>query len=486
MGIKQQFLWSMAPLLVISAVNIVSVPLFYRFLGPEMYAIWFYVNTLNGTFGFTDLGLGAAVGRFLGIALGAQDRKALEQYWGTSNLLALVVVSVMTAVFIGLSVTFGPKWFQVPPEHVGLLRWAFVAGGFSLWFGYYGNFWLVLSQAHFDFKFIGLWRSILTVAQVTTTLWLAWFTHNPVLLIWAGALFGLLQLAIFFWHSIKNYKLGLNLRDSSMRRARELFGFSNKVFGVILVNSFGGSLDRLILGKLAPPAAFTDYNICNNFGSRIAALGGSIMGPVFHQTSRAVGKGDREQTAAIFNESFNWTFGFYALGAIWTIFWHSIFLRLWLINDHDLARLVAPVFTPLVVAFCITGIGMISSAQLLPLNRAGVELVFVIIRTICLGLFAGLGWCWGGLAGVAWGVLASRVVTIAQDLYAIRLIGGGGWLTWRTWHNLLVQIAVGGAFFALSRFLPAQSLWLIVPAALHGGIMMLWLLRHQLRKVFVS
>ena len=473
----------MAPLLVISAVNIFSVRLFYRFLGPEMYAIWFYVNTLNGSFGFTDLGLGTAVGRYIGIALGAKDRAALEQYWGTSNLLSLLVVSVMTAIFIVLGVVFGPKWFQVPTAHVTMLRWAFVAGGFGLWLGYYSNFWLVLSQAHFDFKFIGMWRSILSVAQVATTLYLAWLTRNPVILIWMGAFFSLIQLIIFVWHAVRKYQLGLNLRHFSIARTKELFGISNKVFGGLLVNSFGGSIDRLVLGRLAPPAAFAHYNISYNFGARIATLSASIMGPVFHQTSRALGKGDREQLRAIFNESFDWTFGFYALGGIWTIFWHPIFLRLWLGND--LAQAVAPAFVPIVVAFCLSSTAAISGAQLVPLNRAGVELVFVIIRTVLLGLFAALGWYWGGLAGVAWGVLASRSTAVAQDLYAIQLIGGGcGWLAWHTWRNLLFQIAVGGAIFAASRLLPPGSLWLILPAALHGGLMLAWLLRHQLRKLF--
>ncbi|HEV2455338.1 MAG TPA: hypothetical protein VGY98_13825, partial [Verrucomicrobiae bacterium] len=238
----------MVPLLVISAVNIFSVRLFLRYLGPEMYAIWFYVNTLNGTFGFTDLGLGPIVGRYIGIALGARDRAALEQYWGTGNVLALIVVSAMAGIFVGIGVIFGPKWFQVPPEHIHMLQWAFVAGGCGLWFGYYGNFWLILSQAHFDFKFIGMWRSILNVAQVATTLWLAWLTRNPVMLIWAGALFGLIQLVIFVRHALIRYNLGLNLRHSRMARVKELSGITSKAFGALLVSSFGGSIDRLILG----------------------------------------------------------------------------------------------------------------------------------------------------------------------------------------------------------------------------------------------
>jgi O-antigen/teichoic acid export membrane protein len=482
-GIKKQFLWNMAPLLVISAVNIISVPLFYRYLGAEMYAIWFYVNTLNGSFGFADLGLGTAVGRYIGIALGENNRTALRQYWGTANFLAIPIVLVMGLLFIGLGVYFGPKWFQVSPNHIHLLRGAFVAGGCGMCVAYYSNFWQVLSQAHFDFKFVGLWRSILNVAQVLACIGLAKLTGNPVILIWVGAIFGLIQMVLLIQHAGKNYHLGLNLRDANMMRLRELFAISNKSLAVIVVSNLGSSIDRFLLGKLASPVVFANYNICYNFGSRILGLGASIMGPVFFQTSRAVGKGSREQAAAIFNETFEFTFGFYALGALWTIFWHPIFLRLWL--GSELGAKVAPIFTPLVIAFCLSGIGSISAAQLVPLNRVGMELIFSIIKTVFLGFFVLAGWHWGGLVGVAWGFLASRIAWLVQDLYTIRLVGGGGWLAWHTWWHLLKQCAVGGAFFALSRILSPTSYWQIVPAVAHGGLMTAWLLRHQLRKFLV-
>ena len=485
MSIKRQFAWSMMPLLVISVVSLVSVRLFYRYLGPEMYALLFYVTTLGGFFGFTDMGLGTAVGRYIGVALGKDDHEAVRQYWGTGNFMAIPVLLVMTAVFIGIGVVFGPKWFHVSPDNVRLLQWAFVGGGCGLFLSYYTNFWLILSQAHFDFKFIGLLRSAVSLVQVLVAIWLAYLTGNPVVLIFAGLLFGLFQLGLFIWHARKNYRLGFNLRDASVARAREMFAISSKVFGTILVGALGGSADRLLLGKIAPPIAFTHYNICYSFGARIQSLAASIMGPVFQQTSRAVGKDSRASVAAIYNETFDFTFGWYALAAIGTVFWHPVFLRLWL--GRELALQVAPAFTPLVIAFCLSGVATISTAQLVPLNRAGVELGFGILNAICLGLFAITGWFWDGLGGVAWGVLASRIVVVAQDLYVIRLVGGGGWLAMRTWRHLLAQCAVGAAFFAASwLLLPQSSDWKIVPAALHGTLVAGWLLRHQLRKFIAS
>ena len=483
LGLKRQLVWSMLPLLVLTVVNIVSVRLFYRFLGAEGYALWFNVTTLSGSFGFLDLGVGVAVGRYIGVALGGKDMRAVREYWGTGNLMAIPVLALMSLVFIGVGVVFGPKWFQVSPENVLLLQWSFVAGGVAMFTSYYATFWLILSQAHFDFRFIGVLRSILNVSQVIAAIGLAYWTRNPLILICVGIVANVVQLAVFVVHARRHYQLGFNLRDALLSRAREMLAISGKSFATVLVGSFGLSIDRLLLGKLAPPAAFTHYNIATNFGARIQGLGVSVMGPVFHQTSRAVGRGSHESAMHIYDEMFNFTFGFYALGAFWAAFWQPIFLRVWL--GPELASHVAPVFTPLIIAYCLSGAGTISAAQMVPLNRAGMEFVFGILNMVSLGIGALVGWHLGGLVGLAWGVLASRVAIIARDLYVIRLIGGGGWLAMRTWWHLLAQGVVGAVFYLASWVLPRPSFWELIPAALHAMVVLAWLFRHQLKKLWL-
>jgi hypothetical protein len=181
---------------------------------------------------------------------------------------------------------------------------------------------------------------------------------------------------------------------------------------------------------------------------------------------------------------FDFTFGVSALGSVWAVFWQPVFLRVWL--GPELAANVAPVFTPLVIAFCLSGVGTIGAAQMVPLNRAGTEFLFGILNTVCLAVAVLLGWHWGGLVGVGWGVLASRIGVVARDLYVIRLLKGGGWTAWRTWLHLLAQIAVGGAFFLASWLLPRPTAWELVPAVLHAAIVLTWIFRHQLRKFIMS
>jgi O-antigen/teichoic acid export membrane protein len=474
----------MAPLIIVTAVNIVSVPLFYRYLGAELYALWFYVLTFTGTFGFMDLGLGAAVGRYIGVALGKNDLQTVREYWGTGNAIAIPLLAAMGLIFGGLGVMFGPKWFNVAPSYVNLLRWSFVAGAAGLFLSYYGQFWLILSQAHLDFKFLSLLRIVTSLLQIIPSIVLAWATRNPLVLILWAIVISLLQLVIFVWHSKKSYLLTFDLAHSRWQRAREMAAYTVKTFASLIVGSVSGSADRLVLGKLAPPFDFTNYSICANAGARIQGLSVAVMGPVFHNTSRAVGSGNRGSLAAVYDEIFDFTFPWYALVSIWGSIWSPVLLRLWL--GEKLGTMIQPLFVPVIIGCCLTAVSNISGAQLGPLNRVGAGLVFQVL--LCVLLVSGVywGWHWYGIVGVAWAFLFSRVILIAQDLFVIRLVKAGGWLAAKTWKHLVLQIAVGGCFFSTACFWSRSSLWQLIPASLHVGGVATWISYQPLRNAWLK
>lgn len=467
----------MAPLLVVTLLNLFSVPLFLEYLGEDRYALWFYVLAFSGSFGFMDLGLGVAVGRYIGVALGRNDAAAVRGYWATGNAVAIPLLGAMAALFIFLGVAFGPGWFNVKPGDEALLRWSFAAGGLGLFLSYYGQFWLILSQAHLDFKFISLLRVAASLLQVLPALVLARLTGNPLYLIAWAALLGCAQLCVFIWHARKQYGLGFQFGEASLARLREMGAYTGKTFVGLLVNSALGSVDRLLLGKLASTTVYASYNVASNVGGRIQGLSVALMGPVFHNTSRAVGNQGQTTPTAIYNEMFRFVFGWYLLLSVWVAVWYPLILETWL--GPVRGANVGTVFCPIIFAYSLSAISSISAAQLGPLNRVGAGLFFNVLTGLFAILGVYFGWHWGGALGVAFGFLFSRLALVAQDIFVIRLIGAGGWLSRDTWGQALLQCAVGGGFYCFAKSQPAFLAWQIAGAVLHGGLVSIWLLHRS-------
>jgi hypothetical protein len=88
--------------------------------------------------------------------------------------------------------------------------------------------------------------------------------------------------------------------------------------------------------------------------------------------------------------------------------------------------------------------------------------------------------------GVAYGYLFSRLALVAQDLFTIRLLKAGGWLDVRNWKHAVAQCCAGAVFALGYLFIPRDSLWLLVPALLHGGLVAAWILRRPLYKFFAG
>jgi O-antigen/teichoic acid export membrane protein len=485
MSLKRQTVWSMMPLMVVSVVNLASVPLFFSYLGPEVYGLWFYVNTFSGMFGFADLGIGVSVGRYIGVALGRGDTAAVREYWGTGQAAALPLVALMGIVFTVLGVIFGPLWFKVAPEQVSLMRVCFVLGGLSLFLNYYSQMWVILEQAHLDFRFLAILRTAATLAGLLPSILIARATGNLIWMMSWGVGVSALQLGVYYWHSRRKYGLGLNLASASWARAREMSAYLAKIFASIVVGGPLAYMDRLVLGAVAPsPASAAPYAVCVQAGSRLQGLGVSVMGPVFHNTTRAEGRGERVSAAAIYNEMFNFTAGWYVLAVVWAAVWHPVFLHYWLdiLTGKHIATAVSPVFTPVIAAFCLWAMASVSSSQLGALDRAGTALGFSVAGGVFAAVCVYVGWHMAGLTGVAYGFLISRLVFVAQDIYTACLVGALGWLGGRFWLGIAVQTALGGTFALLYFVLPRESIWLLLFAALHGGLVAVWLLRHPLRR----
>jgi len=492
MSIKRQTLWNLAPQLVTMLVTVFSMPLFVRYLGIEKCALYYYVTTISGMFGFADLGLGTVVGRNISMSLGRNDLAAVRRYWGTGNLIVLPVLGLITVAFVVLMVWLGPKWFdKLTPQNVGLFRACLVANGFGLFFSYYGTFWLAVSQAYLDFKFISIIRAVITPLQIIPMVLLAWRTGNPFWVLAWGAAVSLVQLLILIWHAGRRHNLGMCLGEARLDCAREMMGFTAKMFVNLVEGAVFSTIDRYLLGAWATHAEFVPYVMGSNIATRLQGLSVSVMAPVLHNTSRVL-DASRAAAGRIYDDAFAFMFEWYLLATLWLAVWHPVVLRLYLVHTmgaalgQTTADAVGPLLTPLVTACCLTAMSRISCSQLCSLNRQGAVIGFEVAAGLLAIASVWAGYTYDGVVGGAYGYLFSRIGLVAQDLYTIRLVAAGGWLAARTWQKVAGQSLVAAAFSLVYLAVPRLSYWLLIPATLHGCLVAAWILRHNLRRALGS
>ncbi len=131
---------------------------------------------------------------------------------------------------------------------------------------------------------------------------------------------------------------------------------------------------------------------------------------------------------------------------------------------------------PLTLAYALYAISIISSSQLGALNRVGTQALFHLVSGLLTVPAVYLGWKWSGLYGLTLGFLASRIPLVVQDIFLVRLIGAGGWLSLRTWLLLAVQAGIGIAFLLLQKLLVLPFWASVALAAAHAGAVGGWLL----------
>lgn len=420
-NLRSQTLWSSMPILITSVLSIVSVPIYFKVLGEEMYAMWFYVGTLTGAFGFIDLGLGVAVGRFIGIAMGAGDQQAVKEYWSTGNVIVLPLIGVFATAFILAGFAWAPNWFRVAEKDVSTLRWAMFFGGLGLFFNYYGQMWNILAQANLDFRYLSIVRTLFSLGSAIASLLIALIYPNVATIVAMTSLLAVGQFALLYFRGNRTYNLPVRFSLFRLDRLREMLPFTLKTFGQLLSGSIIGSLDRIYLGRVAPALDFAAFNVSLNIGSRLNGLSVAVMGPVFHNTVRGIGMDKGSNAASVYRDSFNFMFPWYSLISITAFFWAKPVTDLWLGERYGSA--VEYCFPWVIGAMCIQAMANISGAQLGGLDRVGTSLILQTLSSIIslLGVLA--GWSLAGISGAAIGFFFSRFVFIIQDIIVRRCIG---------------------------------------------------------------
>ena len=421
MKLEHATAWSVLPIVTLSILSIATVPIYYHSLGTELYGLWFAIQTMTGTFGFMDLGMGVATGRFVGVALGRGDFTEARETWASGNLFNLLLLLTMAAAFGALGSSWGARWFSFSPAEKPLFVQCVWWSAGALFLNYYGQGWQVLLQAHLEFRWLALSRTLFSLLTGLGMAWCAWAFRSPLPCIMLGTTTAAMQLGTLVHRAKSQHQMGFFFTLARWNRLKEMRSYTAKTFCSLLSGAALGSLDRWLLGRIAAPDAFVAYNIGSNLAARVQGLSVAAMGPIFHGSTRGVGQGDRAQLADIYLQSLRMMAPLYFAGALWATAWQWPWLQVWL--GPEAAVRVAPVLPYLLWAAAWTAVMNISGAQLGPLNLVGFGTWIQSCSWLLSGFLLWIGWRMAGLAGAGAGLMLGRALLLLQDRRVRRQLG---------------------------------------------------------------
>ncbi len=271
--------------IIAMVVSFFMMPFLVHNLGERWYGIWVLISSLTGSYYLLDLGLAAAVTRFVAKYVATDDYDGVNAVVNTSFWIYSGLSLIIVMISVTLSACAGR--FVSDPSQLSIVRLTMLIAGLEL-------------AAEFPFKaFAGiigayvrydlLIYSRLVYLVVSTSL-VVWFVRRDAgIVALAATSFGCAQLANLYYFAVAKHifrPLRMARRHVSSVVAKELVGYSIWAFVTQMANQLRFKIDSLVLGGMMSASAVTQYAVGQRLVETFVDLvyrATNMMTPVFTQ-----------------------------------------------------------------------------------------------------------------------------------------------------------------------------------------------------------
>lgn len=376
-----------------------TTPLMVRCLGKEDYGTWLLAIAIIGYFYLLDLGLSFAGSRFLGNALGADDRKEYRSL--VCNFFLLYNrIGLATLALTGLAICLLPLFIK-NPDMVSTVRILVGGFGFVAAIRFFTRIYEVILKSHVRYDLLGFSSIAKTILQGGVVIWMLLAGYGLLPLLVAHILIDVLDqaLVVIFARSVEPSLRMKGPRDGVVR-IRELFRYSGSSIILNVSVSLRQGIDPLVITHVSGVTALPTYNVGVRFLSVFydvvnAIFGGNFMA-AFSQLSGRGGDGVLNQR---FMQSIRYSTAVATLGGCGLMIFGSAFISRWVGPDFAASGKILWILTP-------AWILMLSQYPLGSLFYSQNKQHRLTVVTLALGIFnllLSLALAWQiGWIGVVW------------------------------------------------------------------------------------
>jgi O-antigen/teichoic acid export membrane protein len=397
--------------------SLITVPLTFRYLGPERYGLWMVLISIISVMGFADLGIGNGLVTAVSEAYGKDDRRLAKEYV-TSAFVMMLGIAAVLAVVGAAGYRYVPwlRLFNVNSPAIAaegaraflvLFSWFLV----SIPLGVVTHAQAALQQGYFP-QLVGAFGSILTVLALLAVIAL----HGGLpWLVFASTIGAVAGTVLNGWVLFRAHPWLLPSRHAySASSANRILKLGLLFFVLQCAVAAGYTSDNLVIAQVLGAAAVAAYAVPEKLFSFVAMVVGMGISPLWPAYGEAIARGDVAWVRRVFLGSLRVTLAFSVP--------LCTFLALagpWILRVAVGKSFHAP--TSLLVALGVWGVVVaVSVPMAMLLNGAGVLKAQTIVASVAslvnlaLSIFLTRRM---GVIGVCLGSIITQV-TISLPLYS--------------------------------------------------------------------
>lgn len=413
-------------LLAMAACTIFLTPIMIHHLGAVDYGVWVLAGSVLDYYGLLDIGMRAAMFRYVGMFRGRDARKEIDQTF-SSALFIVTVTALVICIISGAVAHILPRILTLRGTSPHVFGWLLLLLGFSVAVTFPVRMLATYISAHqrWDlFNAAGTAAVVTRAVAIIVVLKLGYGLLAVAAATLVVAVLSLGQHIIILRIADPSVHLSANL--ISGKRIRELFGFSLRSLLVSVGDYLRFYSDSVVIASVLNVALVTPFNVATRliecFKSVVTAAGGPILGSM----TELDGSRRQEESRALLLRSTRMLALLSILGGVLLLVDGPVLLRIW----------VGPQFSSAYPILAVLAAGYMINLALHPM------LLIVVARgqhgplgawSVAEGLVnIALSVIWGrsyGLLGIAMGTVVPMLAIklIIQPYYAFKAAEVTAW-----------------------------------------------------------